>query len=245
MACHVTGMAYLPAQNRVGGPRRTVLARARRSRLQVPHPRRVVRPMPTKSASGVPDYGYRFYCVSLERWLSRDWLEENGGLHLYNFCVNNSVGLADWLGLAAGVGDWKTATAVMRSDGEVACDCGKNWNCRVQVVYSKVVACPSPPAGYRLIGAMFSPEPTLSMSCNSTTHEPEAAIDDRKAEPKCLYESIEVISWPLPDGSTKIGHKRGTLPPTHSIRANPIDILHSKAECTDKDGNKKKIGLGL
>ena len=36
-------------------------------------------------------YGYRFYSPALMRWLTRDPIEERGGLNLYGFCGNNAV----------------------------------------------------------------------------------------------------------------------------------------------------------
>ena len=45
-------------------------------------------------------YGYRFYSPVLRRWLTRDPIEERGGLNLYAFCGNNAVGRFDRLGQA-------------------------------------------------------------------------------------------------------------------------------------------------
>jgi RHS repeat-associated protein len=36
-------------------------------------------------------YRYRYYSPSLGRWLSRDPMEEKGGLNLYGFCVNDPI----------------------------------------------------------------------------------------------------------------------------------------------------------
>ena len=44
-------------------------------------------------------YGYRFYSPVLMRWLTRDPIEEDGGLDLYGFCGNSSIWLYDILGL--------------------------------------------------------------------------------------------------------------------------------------------------
>jgi RHS repeat-associated protein len=44
-------------------------------------------------------YGYRYYNPSTGRWLSRDLIGENGGLNLYCFIGNDSIGKADYLGL--------------------------------------------------------------------------------------------------------------------------------------------------
>ena len=57
------------------------------------------RPTPTKPASGVEYYGYRYYDPETGRWLSRDPIEEQGGLNLYAFVRNNGVNRIDYLGL--------------------------------------------------------------------------------------------------------------------------------------------------
>ena len=49
--------------------------------------------------SGLYYYGYRFYHPALMRWLTRDPIEEGGGLNLYGICGNNVVHGIDCLGL--------------------------------------------------------------------------------------------------------------------------------------------------
>ena len=44
-------------------------------------------------------YGYRYYSPALGRWLSRDPIEEQGGLNLYGFVDNDPVNKWDKLGL--------------------------------------------------------------------------------------------------------------------------------------------------
>ena len=44
-------------------------------------------------------YGYRYYSPALGRWLSRDPIEEHGGLNLYGFVNNDPVNSHDMLGL--------------------------------------------------------------------------------------------------------------------------------------------------
>ena len=46
-------------------------------------------------------YGYRFYSPALMRWLNRDSLEEDGGVNLYSYCVNNALSRVDTDGLAS------------------------------------------------------------------------------------------------------------------------------------------------
>jgi RHS repeat-associated protein len=43
-------------------------------------------------------YGYRYYNPNMGRWLSRDPIEEKGGLNLYGFVANDSVSKWDVLG---------------------------------------------------------------------------------------------------------------------------------------------------
>ncbi|MBI2927423.1 MAG: RHS repeat-associated core domain-containing protein [Verrucomicrobia bacterium] len=44
-------------------------------------------------------YGYRYYCPSTGRWMSRDPLSERGGRSLYAFVSNGPVARSDFLGL--------------------------------------------------------------------------------------------------------------------------------------------------
>ena len=45
-------------------------------------------------------FGHRFYSPRLARWLSRDPIEEDGGLNLYAYCGNGSMNNVDPYGLA-------------------------------------------------------------------------------------------------------------------------------------------------
>jgi RHS repeat-associated protein len=49
--------------------------------------------------SGLYNYGYRYYHPNLGRWLSRDFIEEEGGLNLYAFVGNETVNERDLFGL--------------------------------------------------------------------------------------------------------------------------------------------------
>ena len=49
--------------------------------------------------SGMYYYGHRYYHPYFGRWISRDPLEEEGGLNLYAFCENDPVNKWDYLGL--------------------------------------------------------------------------------------------------------------------------------------------------
>jgi RHS repeat-associated protein len=48
---------------------------------------------------GVAFYGYRWYEPLTGRWPSRDPIEEEGGLNLYEFVRNNGIDVVDGLGL--------------------------------------------------------------------------------------------------------------------------------------------------
>jgi len=62
-------------------------------------PRLVKSAVFTKSASGVRYYGFRYYNPNTGRWISRDPIEEQGGLNLYGMVGNDSLNRLDLLGL--------------------------------------------------------------------------------------------------------------------------------------------------
>jgi RHS repeat-associated protein len=49
-------------------------------------------------ASGLSYYGFRFYNAELGRWMSRDPIEEKGGVNLYAIAINNTINRTDRLG---------------------------------------------------------------------------------------------------------------------------------------------------
>jgi len=51
-----------------------------------------------ESYNGLYLYLYRAYNPTLKRWLTRDPIEENGGVNLYNFVGNNPISMWDRLG---------------------------------------------------------------------------------------------------------------------------------------------------
>ena len=53
----------------------------------------------TDDESGLVYYGYRYYHPAMGRWLSRDPIEEAGGVNLYGFCENGMMNRVDRLGL--------------------------------------------------------------------------------------------------------------------------------------------------
>jgi RHS repeat-associated protein len=55
------------------------------------------------ASAGLYYYGYRFYEPNLQRWLSRDPIEEAGGINLYGFVGNNPINNIDPFGLLTAV----------------------------------------------------------------------------------------------------------------------------------------------
>jgi RHS repeat-associated protein len=51
--------------------------------------------------TGLSYYGYRFYNPSTGRWLSRDPIEERGGLNVYGFVGGDAIDFFDFFGLAS------------------------------------------------------------------------------------------------------------------------------------------------
>lgn len=45
--------------------------------------------------SGMYYYGFRFYDPNLQRWINRDPIEEEGGINLYGFCLNDPSDFVD------------------------------------------------------------------------------------------------------------------------------------------------------
>ena len=54
----------------------------------------------TDTETGHLYYGYRFYNPQTGRWISRDPIEEEGGINLYGFVGNDGVNRVDLLGLS-------------------------------------------------------------------------------------------------------------------------------------------------
>jgi RHS repeat-associated protein len=52
-------------------------------------------------ASGLYDYGFRWYSPNMQRWTSQDPIGEMGGINLYGFVENSPVNLIDDWGLQA------------------------------------------------------------------------------------------------------------------------------------------------
>jgi RHS repeat-associated protein len=58
--------------------------------------------------TGLLYYGFRYYNPSTGRWLSRDPIEETGGLNLYGMVANNPINYWDYLGLDLQFGPFKS-----------------------------------------------------------------------------------------------------------------------------------------
>jgi RHS repeat-associated protein len=72
----------------------------------------------TEMESGLVYYGMRYYSPDLGRWLSRDPIEELGGLNLYGFSINNPVSYFDFLGL-----EWKVVRESQHPWAEARAEC--------------------------------------------------------------------------------------------------------------------------
>jgi RHS repeat-associated protein len=61
---------------------------------------------PADTETGLYYYGYRYYDPMTGRWPSRDPIWERGGLNLYGFIGNNSIGKLDVVGLIDFLNPW-------------------------------------------------------------------------------------------------------------------------------------------
>jgi RHS repeat-associated protein len=52
--------------------------------------------------TGLSYFGYRFYSPAIGKWITRDPIEESGGINLYAYVLNNPVNLIDPWGLQSG-----------------------------------------------------------------------------------------------------------------------------------------------
>src|SRR5574344_1919734 len=74
-------------------------------------------------------YGYRYYSPALGRWLSRDPIEEQGGLNLYGFVNNDPVNSHDMLGLWSHSHDCaEDQLELLRNTEEGAKKCIAEWS---------------------------------------------------------------------------------------------------------------------
>jgi len=121
-----------PSENRVWGFSAFSRTCAGRSTPQPLELRRVNRPTPTKTASGVRYYGYRFYSPETGRWPSRDPIGEQGGLHLYGFVGNVPLFIMDFLGKYPVAGNLSPTSISQSASNNV------KWRAEVQYVKGNV-----------------------------------------------------------------------------------------------------------
>jgi RHS repeat-associated protein len=76
-----------------------LLEKSNRAHVAKPAAAQLPKSPKTQAFEGVVMYyGYRFYDPETGRWLSRDPIEEMGGVNLYGFCFNNTLSYIDRLG---------------------------------------------------------------------------------------------------------------------------------------------------
>jgi RHS repeat-associated protein len=73
-------------------------------------------------------YGYRYYDPSLGRWLSRDPIEERGGINVYGFVDNDPLSWFDGLGLDSNIATGTTFTTDLQGGGQVSVTVGSHLN---------------------------------------------------------------------------------------------------------------------
>jgi RHS repeat-associated protein len=71
--------------------------------------------------SGLYYYGYRFYDPSLQRWVNKDPMEEEGGINLYAYVINSPVNSIDPFGL---VNKWPLNGIIESGLQDAAKKCG-------------------------------------------------------------------------------------------------------------------------
>lgn len=76
---------------------------------------------PMKTITGLLYYGFRYYDPVTGRWPSRDPIEEKGGLNMYAFVVNDSIGYFDIKG--------HSANQPKPSKHKWSCDCSTSGDC--------------------------------------------------------------------------------------------------------------------
>ncbi len=78
------------------------------------------------SETGLYYYGYRYYSPVLMRWLTRDPIEEAGGVNLYAMCGNNAINRIDFLGLYLWYIIYYDENSVINNFKKAAETCEKN-----------------------------------------------------------------------------------------------------------------------
>jgi RHS repeat-associated protein len=84
-------------------------------------------------------YGYRFYSPSFGRWLSKDPIEEWGGLNLYGFVGNSPINAIDRLGLEITYYYGNEASSIFYPDGSVPYLNGETaWEMLIASAYNTI-----------------------------------------------------------------------------------------------------------
>jgi RHS repeat-associated protein len=82
-------------------------------------------------------YGYRYYNPSTGRWISRDPMEEQGGLNVYGVAANDAVDEYDSLGLCG----CSVTSATLQSSRVIADADGFHWNVIGDVQFADRTGC--------------------------------------------------------------------------------------------------------
>lgn len=193
------------------------------------------------SVSGLSLTFYRQYDPGLGRWLSRDPIEENGGLNIYGFVGNNSINRVDLMGLA-----WYDDTAAYwQAQGNAAKNIMNNsGSVIVATVANSVidvgVAVASSPAAIGNVGTAtgtsgrIGDEPILQPLSNLGTGAGNFYENPSLENSTGLFQDISTTAGilaltldQLPIGNAEIGWKGGELTftrpgaPTPDLRINP------------------------
>ena len=98
--CECREKTHPPSKNRVWDFFATFHTCAGQNIASAQYPRPENEPTPTATASGARYYGYRFYSPQLGRWISRDPIEEEGGINVFAFVLNGPIDEIDPDGLS-------------------------------------------------------------------------------------------------------------------------------------------------
>ena len=93
-----TAKTFPLSENRVWGSQFGTFSCTRTTWSQTQCSRPEIDTTPTTTASGVHNYGFRFYDPVTGRWRSRDPIGHRGGLNVYSFVQNDAIGRWDVLG---------------------------------------------------------------------------------------------------------------------------------------------------
>ena len=106
------------------------------------------------SETGLLYYGYRYYDPITGRWLSRDPIQERGGLNLYNFVGNNALNMFDPVGLCCGSFILREVQGVQVPETQFKGAGGKDTLDGYEVEYKPCDPCPCPKADIVIVQAV-------------------------------------------------------------------------------------------